>query len=236
MAKKSNISSLDLVSIDKAPKDLSEHPFFGITLSEEQKIFANAIWNKDNLIVFCNAYCGTGKTLISTAVAELLYKYGFYENGIVYCISPYAEQKQGFLPGGIEEKSEPYFTPFYQALTKLGINPLSSIRKDITAQKNGAYIDLVPHTFLRGHNFENQIVILDEAQNFTKDELKKTLTRCSDSCKVIVIGHIGQIDLENPNDSGFEGYLKWFKKEPYCQVCELTQNFRGKISAHADKY
>lgn len=236
MSKKLSIENNNSFYNEKIPKTLSDHSFFGINLSKEQKIFANAIWNPSNLIIFCNAFCGTGKTLISIATAELLYKYGLFENGIVYCISPCLEHKQGFLPGGIDEKSEPYFTPFYQALMKLGINPVNSIKKDLNSQKNGAYIDLIPHTFLRGHNFENQVVILDEAQNFTKEELKKTLTRCSDNCKVIVIGHMGQIDLENPNDSGFEGYLKWFKKEPYCQVCELTQNFRGKISSHADKY
>ena len=224
------------ISYDNPPETLSEHPFFGFKLDEEQVKFRDAIWNKDKLIVFCNARAGTGKTTIATATADLLVKYGFYK-GIVYIASPTQEQKQGYLKGTIEEKSEPYFEPFYQALEKIGVNLNTATYADIMNEKNGtAYIECMTHTFLRGCNFENKVIILDEAQNYYTDELKKVLTRIHDNCKVIVIGHSGQIDLyNNPQNSGFVRYLNHFRKDDRCAVCQLTHNYRGWISNFADE-
>ena len=92
------------------------------------------------------------------------------------------------------------------------------------------------HTFLRRCNFENKVIILDEAQNYYTDELKKVLTRIHDNCKVIVIGHSGQIDLyNNPQNSGFVRYLNHFSKDDRCAVCQLTHNYRGWISNFADE-
>ncbi len=224
------------ISYDNPPETLSEHPFFGFKLDEEQVKFRDAIWDKDKLIVFCNARAGTGKTTIATATADLLVKYGFYK-GIVYIASPTQEQKQGYLKGTIEEKSEPYFEPFYQALMKIGVNLNTATYADIMNEKNGtAYIECMTHTFLRGCNFENKVIILDEAQNYYTDELKKVLTRIHDNCKVIVIGHSGQIDLyNNPQNSGFVRYLNHFSKDDRCAVCQLIHNYRGWISNFADE-
>ena len=224
------------ISYDNPPETLSEHPFFGFKLDEEQVKFRDAIWDKDNLIVFCNARAGTGKTTIATATADLLVKYGFYK-GIVYIASPTQEQKQGYLKGTIEEKSEPYFEPFYQALEKIGVNLNTATYADIMNEKNGtAYIECMTHTFLRGCNFENKVIILDEAQNYYTDELKKVLTRIHDNCKVIVIGHSGQIDLyNNPQNSGFVRYPNHFSNDDRCAVCQLTHNYRGWISNFADE-
>ena len=224
------------ISYDNPPETLSEHPFFGFKLDEEQVKFRDAIWDKNNLIVFCNARAGTGKTTIATATADLLVKYGFYK-GIVYIASPTQEQKQGYLKGTIEEKSEPYFEPFYQALEKIGVNLNTATYADIMNEKNGtAYIECMTHTFLRGCNFENKVIILDEAQNYYKKKKKKVLTRIHDNCKVIVIGHSGQIDLyNNPQNSGFVRYLNHFSKDDRCAVCQLTHNYRGWISNFADE-
>ena len=224
------------ISYDNPPETLSEHPFFLFKFDEEKEKFRDAIWDKDNLIVFCNARAGTGKTTIATAPADLLVKYDFYKR-IVYIASPTQEQKQGYLKGTIEEKSEPYFEPFYQALEKIGVNLNTATYADIMNEKNGtAYIECMTHTFLRGCNFENKVIILDEAQNYYTDELKKVLTRIHDNCKVIVIGHSGQIDLyNNPQNSGFVRYLNHFSKDDRCAVCQLTHNYRGWISNFADE-
>lgn len=99
------------ITYDNPPETLENNPFFGLKLDDEQKAFRDAIWNKDKLIVFCNAKAGTGKTTIATATADLLVKFGRY-NGIVFIAAPTQEQKQGFLKGSIEEKSEPYLSLF----------------------------------------------------------------------------------------------------------------------------
>lgn len=224
-----------LIDYTNAPDTLEGHPFYGLKLDTEQENFRDSIWDDNKLIIFCNACAGTGKTTIATAVADLLVKYHKYD-GIVYIASPTQEQKQGYLKGSIEEKSEPYFEPFYQALEKIGVNMNTAAYTNILNEKNGtAYIQCMTHTFLRGCNFENKVIIIDEAQNYYKDELKKVLTRIHDSCKVIVIGHSGQIDLySNPQNSGFIQFLEHFSGDERCAICKLSHNYRGWISNWAD--
>ena len=98
-----------------------------------------------------------------------------------------------------------------------------------------AYVTLITHTFLRGDNLKHKIIILDESQNFTVSDLKKTLTRCSDDCKIIVIGHEKQCDLSDKMKSGFKKYIDHFFGHDHCQVCQLTINHRGWVSQWADE-
>ena len=216
---------------------LDEHPFYGLELDEEQQAFANAIWDQNNLIVFANACAGSGKTTIAVGVANMLVQYGLYD-GIVYVVAPVQEEKSGFLPGDANEKTQVYAAPLYDALKKLDINPYTAINQEsITNQKEGTgYIDCVSHLWLRGCNLENKVVIVEESQNFYKDELKKVLTRILDNSKTIVIGHTGQCDLYHyPERSGFAPYIEHFMDESYAKICTLTNNYRGKVSTHADK-
>lgn len=218
------------------PEKLEAFPFYGYELDDEQLEFANTIWNKDIDIVFVSARAGTGKTLVATGVANLLVKYGFYK-GIVYIMSPYGERKQGWLPGTITEKSSVYFEAFYQALVNCDINPATSINDDsMVNQKNGSgYITCITDTFLRGSTLDNSVVIIDEAQNYTTAQLKKTLTRVGQNSKVIVIGHDLQCDLEKPETSGFIKYLNHFANQERAAVCSLTVNHRSWISQYADE-
>lgn len=218
------------------PESLDGHPFYGLQLDEEQRKFANAIWNPDIDIVFCNARAGTGKTTIATGVANLLIQYGMFDN-LVYIMSPYGERKQGWLPGTITEKSSVYFEAFYQALITCGINPITSINDEsMVNQKNGSgFITCITDTFLRGTNLDNAVVIIDEAQNYTVAQLKKTLTRIGKKVKVVVIGHELQCDLEHPKDSGFVKYIEHFAPQERAALCELTINHRGWISQCADE-
>lgn len=222
------------------PRTLKGHMFYGLELDQEQEEFRDAIWNPKKNIIFANARAGTGKTTIAMGTATMLYEYGLYD-GIVYIVAPTQEQKQGYLPGGTEEKSAPYMEPLYEAIVNINRDPFRVVISDDNpeARKNGtAYVSCMPHTFLRGTNFENKVVIIDEAQNFYLSELKKTLTRMHDSCKVIVIGHTGQMDLyRHPENSGFAAAIDLFvrQKDDRVAVCQLTQNHRGWISTIADK-
>lgn len=186
--------------------------------------------------MFCNAKAGTGKTLIATATANLLYQYGRC-NGIVYIASPTQEQKQGYLKGTIEEKSEPYFEPFYEALEKIGVNRNTAFYDGAVNEKyQTAYIQCATHTFLRGTNFENKVVIIDEAQNYYFDELKKVLTRLHDSCKIIVTVMRGRMICSTTRSAPvLSPYLNWFAGDDRTAVCRLVENPRGWISQHADE-
>lgn len=212
------------------------HLFYGMELDDQQQAFVQAIKNPEKIIVFCNAVAGTGKTTLAMGVANMLVKDKRTNyDGIIYIVSPYGEGKQGYLPGGQTEKSEVYFEPAYQAMIEVGMNPNSDICTESLAQKKrgDGFVKMITHTYLRGPNMKNKIVIIDEAQNFTVPELKKTLTRLHDSCKAVVVGHTGQIDITGR--SGFAQYIHHFEDQERAEVCELTTNYRGWLSQYADQ-
>ena len=218
------------------PQSLENQPFYGLVLDEEQKAFRDAIWSSDVDIIFCNARSGTGKTTIAAGAAKLLVDYGRYGQ-IIYVMSPCGDRKQGWLPGTITEKSSVYFEAFYQACLTCGINPHTDFNTEsMVNQKNGTgYITCITDTYLRGSTFDNAVVIIDEAQNYTLPQLKTTLTRIKDTSKVIVIGHDKQCDLENAETSGFLKYLEHYQGRQRAAVCNLTTNYRGWISRWADE-
>ena len=208
---------------------------FDFDLDEQQAAFVEAIKSEEKTIVFCNARAGTGKTTLAMGAANMLVQDRRNDlDGIVYIVSPYGEGKQGYLPGSITEKSEVYYEPAYQAMIECGLNPNTDIvTESMTSKKRGTgFVKLMTHTFLRGTNFERQVVILDEAQNFTAGELKKVLTRIKDSCKVVVVGHTGQVDISGR--SGFAQYIEHFRDQERAAICELTVNHRGWLSTWAD--
>lgn len=210
--------------------------FYGLKLDEQQKVFVGSILDPEKTIVFCNAKAGTGKTTLAMGAANLLVKDTRNElDGILYIVSPYGEQRQGYLPGSVTEKSEVYFEPAYQAMMECGLNPNTVVcNESMIAKKRGdAYIKLLTHTFLRGTNLSHKVIIIDEAQNFTVPELRKVLTRIHDDSKVIVIGHSGQVDIAH--GSGFTRYIEHFRAYEDGSVCALTVNHRGKLSSFADE-
>lgn len=219
----------------EAPETLDDYPFYGLILDDEQKKFANAIWDKDTDIVFCNAGAGTGKTTIATGVANMLVGFGKFDE-IIYIMSPTNDRVLGYRPGTVTEKSSVYFEAFYQALETCMVNHTTAINDEsMVNQKNGTgYITCITDTYLRGSNLNNAVIIIDEAQNYTISQLQKTLTRIGKKAKVIVIGHTLQCDLDNPNKSGFASFIELFSEKERCKICTLTTNHRSWISAHAD--
>ena len=224
------------------PVDLNEdnNIFYGLKLDDNQRKFRDAIWDEKNIVTICNAKAGTGKTTIAVATANLLCEYNRYK-GIVYVVSPSMEEKQGYLPGDQTAKSAPYMEPLCEALISIGLDPQKVIidQNNPQALKNGtAYVEFMTHTFLRGTNFENKVIIIDESQNYYFDELKKVLTRIHDNCKIIIIGHTEQCDLyKNSKMSGFKYYLDAFnniKDDERVAVCNLTKNYRGWFSTFCD--
>ena len=221
------------------PQTLDDHMFYGLHLDENQKKFRDSIWDPNNIVTICNSKAGTGKSLIAIATAMLLHQYGRY-NGIVYIVFPTMEQKQGFLPGDTTDKNAPYRQPLDDALITLGFNPSVVIKGDnLNDIKEGrAYIDFITDTYLRGTNFSNKIVIVDEFQNGYFDQCKKVLTRIHDNSKVVIIGSSIQCDIiSHPERSGFLKYLNAFKRieeDPRVAICELTKNYRGWFSSFCD--
>lgn len=225
-----------------APETLKNSSFFrrlDFQLTAEQKHFRDEIYKKENKIIFCNAKSGSSKTTMAVATACAMVEYGLYDE-ILYCFSLNNNFQSilGLLPGGVEDKEKAFYEPCLEALVECGYFP-ERVVKELNIDKKGeAFVSCKSHTFLRGTNIGSRtILIIDEAQNFYTDELKKVLTRVKDGAKVIVIGHDGQCDLiKNRGNSGFIPYLNWFKGREGVAVCELTENHRGWISRIADEF
>lgn len=230
------------VKKDVAPETLKNSTFFkrlSFTLTEEQKHFRDEIYKKDNKIIFVNAKAGSGKTAIAIATACAMIEYGLYDE-ILYCFSLNNNFQSilGLLPGGVEDKERAFYEPCLEALAECGYFPEGVVKELAVDKQDKAFVSCKSHTFLRGTNIgDRTILIIDEAQNFYADELKKVLTRVKDGAKVIVIGHDGQCDLiKNRQNSGFVPYLNWFKGREGVAICELTENHRGWVSRVADEF
>lgn len=221
------------------PATLADHPFYGIELDEEQKVFRDAIWNVNKDIIFCNSKAGTGKTLVAVGTANLLVQYKLYEK-IIYVCSPCNEFRLGFMPGDLTSKAEVYYEPLYSAMQTLGISPFTAIDNgSLVNQKydDVGYIKPLTDVYLRGCNLDNAIVILEEMQNYDIEIAKKVLTRVCKNTKVICIGHTGQNDLQKKERSGFDRYIQHFanKHDDRVAICELTHSHRSWIAEWADE-
>lgn len=205
--------------------------FFGLSLDEEQKIYVDSMFN--NRLTIVNAKAGSGKTTLAVAVA--LYKHQQNGQKLLYTFNPTEEDKLGFLPGDLSEKTAPYIVPLKDALIKLNQDPQRAIFNESTNFGEHAWVYAEPHTYSRGTNKEGLTIILDEAQNWTKPQFKKFLTRIHDNCTVIVIGHTGQCDLPDPSMSGFQDVINHFKDKSYAQICTLSKNYRGQLARDADE-
>lgn len=240
MAKKSEATTTQFKAPN--PKKLDDCSFFkrlGFELSDEQKKFRDAIYNPNIDIVMSNAVSGSGKTTIAVATACLMIECGLYDE-LLYCFSTSGGvfEKNGFLPGTIEEKEAGFYEPCMQALIACGYQPDRVIKElNPEGEKSGiAFVSCRSHAFMRGINIgKRTIVIGDEFQNFYLDEAKKFLTRVQDGAKVILIGQDSQCDIiKHPEYSGFVPYIELFRGHPKAAICELTQNFRGWVSELAD--
>lgn len=225
------------------PKKLDDCLFFkrlGFNLSAEQRYFRDAIYNPGIDIVFCNAKAGSGKTTIAIATACLMVECGLYDK-ILYCfaLNNGFQNTIGLLPGNIEDKESSFYEPCLQALIQCGYQPEKVVRElnPEGCKNDSMFVSCRSHTFLRGTNIdERTILIIDEAQNFYLDELKKVLTRAKEGAKIVVIGHSGQNDIINhPEYSGFTAYINHFEGKDHTATCQLTENFRGWVSDWADQ-
>lgn len=203
---------------------------FAPKLTDEQQIYVDSIFDKQ--LIFVNAPSGSGKTTLAIATAKLLNK------PLIYIFAPVEEKKMGFRPGTQGEKEKEYLQPLKDALLEIGELPERVIynEENVDNLKNGTvWVYPKSHIFARGTNIKDSTVVISESQNFTKGELKKILTQIHDTCTVIVEGHTGQCDLDDPKKSGFSPYIEHFRNEDYVAICELTKNFRGRLSRKADE-
>lgn len=205
--------------------------FYGMTLSDEQHIYGDSI--VDNLVTYCQARAGSGKTTVAIGTAKIMLGREF--KSVHYIFPTVKEKALGFTTGDQKQKESKYLTPLYDALHAINENPIEAIIGEPTkwGKQDSGWLYAYSHNYMRGGNIKTAIVIIDEAQNLTKDELRTILTRIHDSSHVVVVGDWKQCDIDIKT-SGFIPYLEHYRPTQYTLVTELTKNFRGVISAHAE--
>ena len=165
-----------------------------VARSLNQKQYLHLLNNKN--IVFAIGPAGTGKTYLAVAKAVSYLQKGIIKKIILSRPAVEAGEKLGFLPGDLKEKVDPFLRPIYDALYEM--MPYDQVEKKI----NNGTIEIAPIAFMRGRTLEDCFVILDEAQNTTRIQMKMFLTRLGRNSKMIVVGDKTHIDLVTKNDSG----------------------------------
>ena len=153
-----------------------------------QKTYVDLI--KKNTVVFGVGPAGTGKTYLAVAMAVSAFKSKQIEKIILTRPAVEAGEKLGFLPGDLQEKVDPYLRPLYDALQEMfGVETYAKL------MEKGS-IEVAPLAYMRGRTLSNAFIILDEAQNTTKEQMKMFLTRMGEGSKMIITGDVTQIDLD----------------------------------------
>ena len=150
----------------------------------------------DNDLTFALGPAGTGKTYIAIALAVAALKNRQAKKIILSRPAVEAGEKLGFLPGDMKDKIDPYLQPLYDALEDM----LPAVKLKEYMENN--VIQIAPLAFMRGRTLNDAIIILDEAQNTTKHQMKMFLTRLGMNAKMVITGDVTQIDLPRHTQSG----------------------------------
>ena len=183
--------------------------------SENQQRLIEAFEQND--MVFAVGPAGTGKTYLSIALAVKALKEKTAKKIILSRPAVEAGEKLGFLPGDMKDKIDPYLQPLYDALEDM----LPQVKLQDMMEKH--VIQIAPLAFMRGRTLSDAVVILDEAQNTTPQQLRMFLTRMGWNTKMIITGDMTQIDLPNSQKSGLVEALRILSGIEGIGVVELTK-------------
>ena len=180
-----------------------------------QKQYVQAI--KNNTVTLGVGPAGTGKTYLAVAAAVAAFREKQINRIILTRPAVEAGERLGFLPGDLQSKVDPYLRPLYDALfDMLGAE---------TYQKylERGNIEVAPLAYMRGRTLDDSFIILDEAQNTSREQMKMFLTRMGFGSKMVITGDITQIDLPGDKPSGLKDAMKILKGVEGVSICQLTQ-------------
>ena len=159
---------------------------------------------------------GTGKTYLAVAAAVAAFRERSVNRIILTRPAVEAGERLGFLPGDLQNKVDPYLRPLYDALyDMLGAETFQKY------QERGS-IEVAPLAYMRGRTLDDSFIILDEAQNTTKEQMKMFLTRLGFGSKIVITGDITQIDLPDDKTSGLKDAVRVLEGVKDIAICRLT--------------
>lgn len=179
-------------------------------------------WNyvqaiKENCITFGIGPAGTGKTYLAVAMAVNALKRREAERIILTRPAVEAGERLGFLPGDLQDKVDPYLRPLYDALYDM----MGSEAAQKALEKGT--IEVAPLAYMRGRTLNGSFIILDEAQNTTKEQMKMILTRFGFGSRMVVTGDVTQVDLPFGKQSGLRHAAEVLRKVSGVAVCQFDE-------------
>ena len=169
-----------------------------------------------NTVVFGVGPAGTGKTYLAVAMAVQAYKNKQCERIILTRPAVEAGERLGYLPGDLQSKVDPYLRPLYDALQEMfGLETYQKLMER-------GVIEIAPLAYMRGRTLSDSFIILDEAQNTTKEQMKMFLTRMGEGSKMIITGDVTQIDLPAGKASGLKHAVSILKNVDGIAIVNLT--------------
>jgi len=159
---------------------------------------------------------GTGKTYLAVAAAVAAFRERTVNRIILTRPAVEAGERLGFLPGDLQNKVDPYLRPLYDALYEM-LGP-ETFQK---YQERGS-IEVAPLAYMRGRTLDDSFIILDEAQNTTKEQMKMFLTRLGFGSKIVITGDVTQIDLPSDKTSGLKDAIRVLEDVKDIAICKLT--------------
>ena len=181
-----------------------------------QREYLQAI--KENAITFGVGPAGTGKTYLAVAMAVKAFK--SKEGSRIILTRPAVEagEKLGFLPGDLQNKVDPYLRPLYDGLfDMLGAESFQKLLEKQT-------IEVAPLAYMRGRTLDDAFIILDEAQNTSREQMKMFLTRLGFGSKIVITGDITQIDLPRDTVSGLKEAMRVLDGVEGIAICRLNES------------
>lgn len=194
----------------------------------EQKALFHAI--QENIFTYCEACAGSGKTTVSVAAMIDLLANNEISKIVYIRVADDRAQSIGYMPGTIEEKTEMYWGPFYEAMETLGFQ-----REMISLMIDQNMIETTLDINLRGCNLENAGIIFDEIQNADTETMRLIFTRVHDNSHIVAIGDSKQSDQKRINGD-FRNYCEFLADSTMGIKCILSHDYRGKFSALAESY
>jgi len=180
-----------------------------------QKKYVDAI--RKNVVTLGIGPAGTGKTYLAVAAAVAAFRAGQINRIILTRPAVEAGERLGFLPGDLQSKVDPYLRPLYDALFEmLGAE---------TYQKylERGSIEVAPLAYMRGRTLDDSFIILDEAQNTSREQMKMFLTRLGFGSKIVITGDITQIDLPRDTVSGLKEAMRVLDGVEDISICRLNE-------------
>jgi phosphate starvation-inducible PhoH-like protein len=167
----------------------------------KQDDLLESLTNPDNNIVFTTGPAGTGKTLISTLYAIREFRAGRVDKIVITRPAVSVDEQHGFLPGTLVEKMAPWTRPIFDIFDQF-YHP-----KEMEYLVENNKIEVAPLAYMRGRTFKDAIILADEMQNATPEQMKMLLTRIGDNSKLIVTGDLNQHD-RGYSDNGLKDFLE----------------------------